>query len=103
MPRYAITAIYTLPKDTNWEALRETARQRASLYAEVPGLRAKAFVIAPERREYGGHYVFESREALETFLASELFAGSKARFGEPVITIAEVAAYLSEGAISAES
>ena len=102
MPRYTLLVTFTMPADTDWDALRETAQSRAPLYLTVPGLRAKAFVVAPERREYGGQYLFDSRAALDAFLASDLFAGSKAKFGEPAIAIAEVAAYLSDGAIIAE-
>jgi hypothetical protein len=103
MPRYTLLVTFTMPADTDWDALRETARNRASLYATVPGLRAKAFVVAPERREYGGHYVFDSRAALDAFLASDLFAGSRAKFGEPTTAIAEVVAYLHDGAIVPEA
>jgi hypothetical protein len=96
---YALIVVFTLPEGTDWEAMRRTARERAALYAEVPGLRSKAFVLAPERRQYGGHYVWETREALNVFLTSDLFASSTAKFGEPELAIFEVAAYLSEGMI----
>jgi heme-degrading monooxygenase HmoA len=96
---YALIAVFTLPEGTDWEAMRQTAQQRAALYTEVPGLRSKAFVLAPERRQYGGHYIWETRAALNDFLTSDLFAGSKAKFGEPEIAIFEVAAYLSEGVV----
>jgi heme-degrading monooxygenase HmoA len=96
---YALIVVFTLPEGTDWEAMRQTARERAALYAEVPGLRSKAFVLAPERRQYGGHYVWETREALNAFLTSDLFASSKVKFGEPELAIFEVAAYLSEGMI----
>lgn len=96
---FALIAVFTLPDDTDWDTQREVARQRAALYADVPGLRAKAFVIDPERRLYGGHYIWESAEALERFLASDLFAAAKQKFGEPRIEICEVAAYLSEGTL----
>ncbi len=97
---YALIAVFTLPEDTDWDVQHEIARQRAALYTDVPGLRAKAFVIDPERRLYGGHYIWESAEALERFLASDLFAGAKQKFGEPRIEICEVAAYVSEGAVA---
>src|SRR5579862_574879 len=99
MPRYTLTTSFTMPADTDWDALRETARGRALIYTTVPGLRAKAFVVAPERREYGGHYVFDSRAALDDFIASDLFASSREKFGEPALAIGEVVAYLSDGAV----
>jgi hypothetical protein len=102
MPRYSLITSFTMPADTDWDTLRETARGRTPIYTTVPGLRAKAFIVAPERNEYGGQYVFDSRAALDAFVASDLFASSKAKFGEPAITIAEIAAYLSDGAVVPE-
>jgi hypothetical protein len=102
MPRYALTTSFAMPADTDWDALRETARQRALIYTTVPGLRAKAFIVAPDRNEYGGQYIFDSRATLDAFVASDLFASSRAKFGEPAITIAEIAAYLTDGSILSE-
>ena len=40
--------------------------------AEAPGLLVKAWLSRPEANEYGGVYLFESREAIEGYLASPL-------------------------------
>lgn len=97
---YAMTAVFTLPEGTDWEALRALTRQRAeAYYLDMPGLVAKAFIIDPERRRYGGQYVWETRAALDAFLASEVFRGAIARFGEPEIARYEVTAYVERGAL----
>lgn len=101
MAMYALTTHFTMPADADWEALREVAKERAmSLYQHVPGLRAKAFVVDPERRLYGGHYVWETREALDAFLASELFQSSVAKFGQPELHRYEVPAYVEQPAVA---
>jgi hypothetical protein len=38
--------------------------------AEAPGLLTKAWLSKPEINEYGGVYLFESREAIEAYLSS---------------------------------
>ncbi len=95
----ATTIRFTLPADTDWAAIHELLSERAALYADMPGLISKAFLYQPELRLYGGNYVWESREDFERFRASEIFAGAKARFGEPAIEISHVAAYLDRGRI----
>jgi Domain of unknown function (DUF4865)/Putative mono-oxygenase ydhR len=97
----ASTIRFLLPEDTDWEAIRRLARDRAALYAAVPGLRAKAFLIDPERREYGANYVWLSREDLDAFLRSDLFQGAVARFGRPDVRIHEIAAYVDQGSVHA--
>lgn len=98
---YACLTEFRLPPGTDWESIRQLAQQRAqSHYGAVPGLVAKAFVVAPEEGIYGGHYVWESREACETFLASELFQGAVAKFGQPKVKKMEVAAYLERGRLT---
>jgi heme-degrading monooxygenase HmoA len=93
----AMTSLFTLAEDTDWEAMRETARQRIDLYRDMPGLRAKAFVIDTATRRYGGIYIWETRAAMEDFLRSDVQAGARQRFGEPHVEVFEVPAYL-EGA-----
>jgi hypothetical protein len=85
-----------MPAETDWEALAKTAKSRAALYAAVAGLRSKAFVLAPERRQYGGLYVFDSRDALDAFLRSDLFAGAIEKFGQPELRSFEVVATVEQ-------
>ena len=95
---YALSVRFVLPADTDWDARRQLARDRAPLYEELPGLIAKAFVLDPETREYGGNYVWESVEAIDAFLDSELFRGVIEKVGEPTeVRRYEVPAYLGTG------
>lgn len=95
----ALTAIFTLPAETDWQALRATAQARVNLYTDVPGLRSKSFVLSPERRQYGGLYVFESREALDAFVRSALFAGAVETFGQPELRAFEVVVAVEQGQV----
>ena len=96
---HAMIVRFTMPEGTDWEALRRVARERAeAYYRNLPGLRSKAFIISPERREYGGQYVWETREQLEEFLRSEVFAGAVAKFGRPEVLTFEVPAYVEQPA-----
>lgn len=68
-----------------------------NLYRKMPGLISKAFLYDPYTREYGGNYVWETREQLDAFLKSEIFLSAKAKFGEPSIRVHPIAAYLERG------
>ena len=98
-PVIASTVLFTLPEGTDWNAMRELARQRVELYREMPGLRTKAFVIDEATRRYGGVYVWETRAALQDFLSGDVLAGTRKRFGEPEVQVFEVPAYLEAGRI----
>lgn len=47
----------------------------APAFAAVPGLVSKVWLADPEAGVYGGVYTFASADALDAFLASELFSG----------------------------
>jgi len=97
---YAMTAVFTLPDDTDWDAMRAIARERAeAYYLDLPGLKSKAFIIDPARRLYGGQYVWETREAMDAFIASDIFRSAAAKFGEPEFRFYEVPAYVEQGAL----
>ena len=92
---------FILPEGTDWKAMRDLMRQRAGLYSEVRGLRSKAFVLNPETREYGGNYVWDSREALEAFLKSDLYLGAVKKLGPPKeIKLYEVPAYVDNPSVT---
>lgn len=57
-----------------WE---NTAKDIAGKFAAVPGLKWKVWIMNEERREAGGIYMFESAEAMNTFLGSELAGAVK--------------------------
>lgn len=93
----ASTIRYIFPEGTDWDATRKLLQERAQLYLDMPGLISKVFIYDPQSREYGGNYIWESREALDAFLASDMFKAAVARFGEPEIRVHEVAVHLDHG------
>ena len=95
---FATTTRFTMPADTDWEALRRLAVRRGfELYRKIPGLHSKAFVFSPERGEYGGNYVWETQDDAEAFLRSETWRNAVSTFGEPRIERAEICAYVEDG------
>jgi heme-degrading monooxygenase HmoA len=93
------TIRFILPEDTDWNAIRALLRERAQMYVDMPGLISKAFLCDPASREYGGNYVWETREALDAFLHSDMFRRAVEKFGQPDVRIHEVAAYLDKGEV----
>lgn len=97
---FALTMRFTLPENTDWSKIPALMEDRArSLYSNMPGLISKAFVYDPQTREYGGNYVWETREKLDTFLKSDIITGARQKFGEPVYRVHQVAAYLDRGRV----
>ena len=95
---FATTIRFTMPADTNWEGLRQLAIRRAfEVYRAVPGLRAMAFIFAPERSEFGGNYVWETQDHAEAFLRSAAWRAAVSLYGEAHIERAEVCAYVEDG------
>jgi len=98
----ATTIRFFLPKGTDWKAMGELMKQRAALYHDVHGLRSKAFVLNPDTREYGGNYVWDSREAFDAFRRSELYLSAVKKLGEPQeVKIYEVPAYVDNASVHA--
>lgn len=52
----------------------EANREFAAMMAVVPGLLAKVWLRDPDQNVYGGMYLWQDREACESFLAGELWA-----------------------------
>jgi heme-degrading monooxygenase HmoA len=63
------------------EAYRAHAEAMAPAFAEIPGLRAKAWLANPSTNTYGGVYAWESREAMEAYLSGPIFADLLANQG----------------------
>jgi hypothetical protein len=97
----AASILYTLPDDTDWDAMRTLQRERSRLYVGMPGLRSKAFVVDPASRRYGGLYVWQSRGALDDFLQGDIVAGLVARFGRPEVRVFEVPVLIEESVVTA--
>jgi heme-degrading monooxygenase HmoA len=56
------------------EEFIEANQEFASMMSAVPGLLAKIWLKAPTGNVYGGVYLWQSRDAYEAFIASELWA-----------------------------
>lgn len=60
--------------DMTEEGYREACAGFTPAYAELPGLLAKVWLADPGTNTYGGVYLFRDREAMDAYVASELFA-----------------------------
>jgi heme-degrading monooxygenase HmoA len=82
-----------------YEEVMERFENRSDSYRDVPGLLQKYYVRYPDTDEYGGVYVWESREALQrwrdTNLAGTLAATYEVTHG-PTEEIADVMLVLHE-------
>ncbi len=95
---FATTIRFTMPPETDWEALRRLLVLRAfESFRTMPGLRAKAFVFSPERGEIGGNYVWETQDEAEAYLRSAAFRATVERWGEPRVERSEICAYVEDG------
>ena len=74
---------FVLHEGTDWNAMRKLMNERAKQFDKLPGLRSKAFLLDVDRREIGGNYVWETREALEAYLRSDLYRDVVRKIGEP--------------------
>lgn len=54
--------------------LLSTAREREHYFKEIPGLLQKYYVKLGQAGQYGGVYVWDSKESLKAFQESELAA-----------------------------
>jgi heme-degrading monooxygenase HmoA len=63
--------------------MRNLMKERAKQFNKLPGLRSKAFLMDVGRREIGGNYVWETQEALEAYLRSDLYRDVVRKIGEP--------------------
>ena len=86
---------FTLPEGTDWNAVRQMMKERAKVFQRLPGLRSKASLLDVDRREIGGNYVWETREALDAYLRSDLYLAVVRKVGEPTeLRIYEVPEYV---------
>jgi hypothetical protein len=68
------------------DAYRAHCEASAPAFAEIPGLRAKAWLANPSTNTYGGVYAWESREAMEAYISGPVFAGLLANPGLARVT-----------------
>ena len=93
---------FVLPEGTDWNAVRKLMRDRAKAFQKLPGLRSKAFLLDEARREIGGNYVWETRDALDAYLRSDLYLAVVRKVGEPKeLRIYEVPEYVDNADVAA--
>ena len=56
------------------DAYRAHCEASASIFTDIPGLRAKAWLANPSTNTYGGVYAWESEEAMETYVGGPIFS-----------------------------
>lgn len=81
------------------EEVRKTAQERAEEFLAVPGLIQKYYFRSEKTGEYGGVYLWDSKESLAAYRDSELAAAIPKAYklqGPPDIEICEVAFALRE-------
>jgi hypothetical protein len=66
--------------------------EQAQVFTTLPGLLWKIWLRDPERRESGGIYLFESREAAESYVAGPIVARIKGNpdFGDVTVKVFDV-------------
>ena len=68
------------------DAYRAHSEASAQTFAEIPGLRAKAWLANPSTNTYGGVYAWESREAMEAYVSGPIFGSLLANPGMAHVT-----------------
>jgi hypothetical protein len=86
---------FALPDGSDLDSIRKLMHERAKQFSKLPGLRSKAFLIDVNANEIGGNYVWETREALEWYLQSDLYLDVVRKVGKPAeLRIYEVPEYV---------
>ena len=70
-----IIQIVRLNSELSEEDLLKKAREREPQFKAIPGLLQKYYVKMDQPGQYGGIYVWDSKESLQFFRESELAAG----------------------------
>ena len=77
------------------EEHKKTLEKVVPVFSQVPGLKQKYFLANPKTGEAGGIYVFESQEALDKYLRSDVwhnFVLAKAKEEPRIETFVVIAA-----------
>jgi hypothetical protein len=100
---HALTIRFHVPDDAtfDWEAIRERFQARAAVYADMPALKAKAFLVNREAGHVGANYVWESAEDADAFLTSEFWDKTLAAMGlgQPTVQRDEIVAYVENDSV----
>lgn len=69
-----IIQITKLKSELSEDELLKTAKEREPKFKAIPGLLQKYYVKLEQPGQYGGVYVWDSKESLKTYRESELAA-----------------------------
>ena len=69
-----IIQIIKLKSKLSEEELLKTAKERAPRFKAIPGLLQKYYVKLGQPNQFGGIYVWDSKESLQSYRESELAA-----------------------------
>jgi hypothetical protein len=87
--------------DFDPEQIDATSRARRDFYVGLEGLRQKLYWVAPERREAGGAYVWESRERAESIYSDEWKTRAEQVFGaRPEVHFADITDVITNQPVS---
>ena len=87
--------------DFDPEQFAATSRSRRDFYVGLEGLRQKLYWVAPERREAGGAYVWESRERAESVYNDEWKTRAEQVFGaRPEVQFADITDVITNQSVS---
>ena len=70
---------YQLKDISQAEYLKQMVEPDAPILSEVKGLISKVWLANEDKNTYGGFYLWESKEAMETFMHSDLVAAVVSR------------------------
>ena len=85
-------------KDFDAAKVRKIAEGAGKMFEGMPGLRSKAFTLAPERREAVNFYVWESETAARAFFTEQMVERVTGLYGvRPSIQYAEIATLVDNG------
>jgi hypothetical protein len=68
------------------DAYRAHCEAAATRFAEIPGLREKAWLANPSTNTYGGVYAWESPEAMQAYVSGPIFGALLANPGVTEVT-----------------
>lgn len=68
-----LKVIFRSKNQTPESELKNLMAQLVEIYKQVPGLKRKYFLVDPKTGEVGGFYAFESQEALDVYLKSDVY------------------------------
>ena len=64
---------FMMKDQTSEEEQKKTLEQLVNVFSQVPGLKHKYFISDPKTGEAGGIYTFESQQALDNYLQSNVW------------------------------